>query len=182
MYPSMGYGCCGRRSGDARRLGSIMLLGHAAFGAGIGLWTAYQTQGMKRPRHLKPVVLVVGMLLDQPGLFAAAFGVEEYRREAHRQQGERRREQCPAEKQQQRTAIHRVTHHPVDAVLPQQPVGHRPGEGRELSTESGTAPDEQSSSGSPVGAMCEALMSRPPSPWRPTYAVSRWPQVWEKGG
>jgi len=48
MYPSMGYGCCGRRSGDARRLGSIMLLGHAAFGAGIGLWTAYQTQGMKR--------------------------------------------------------------------------------------------------------------------------------------
>ena len=48
MYPSMGYGCCGRHSGDARRLGSIMLLGHTAFGAGIGLWTAYQTQGMKR--------------------------------------------------------------------------------------------------------------------------------------
>ena len=48
MFPSMGYGCCGRHSGDARRLGSIMLLGHTAFGAGIGLWTGYQTQGMKR--------------------------------------------------------------------------------------------------------------------------------------
>jgi hypothetical protein len=39
MYPSMGYGCCGRRSGDAARLLRIMLLGHAAFGAGIGLST-----------------------------------------------------------------------------------------------------------------------------------------------
>jgi len=38
MYPSMGYGCCGRRSGDARRLVGSMLVGHAAFGAGIGLW------------------------------------------------------------------------------------------------------------------------------------------------
>ncbi len=46
MYPAMGYGCCGRRSGDARRLASIMLLGHAAFGVGIGMCTAYQTQGM----------------------------------------------------------------------------------------------------------------------------------------
>ena len=48
MFPSMGYGYCGRHSGDARRLGSIMLLGHTAFGAGIGVWTAYHTQGMKR--------------------------------------------------------------------------------------------------------------------------------------
>ena len=48
MFPSMGYGCCGRDSGDARRVRSIMLLGHTAFGARIGLWTAYQTQGMKR--------------------------------------------------------------------------------------------------------------------------------------
>jgi hypothetical protein len=40
MYPSMGYGCCGRKSGDARRLLGSMLLGHAAFGAGIGLWVA----------------------------------------------------------------------------------------------------------------------------------------------
>jgi hypothetical protein len=39
MYPSMGYGCCGRHSGDARRLVSLMLLGHVAFGAGIGLCT-----------------------------------------------------------------------------------------------------------------------------------------------
>ena len=40
MYPAMGYGCCGRRSGDAARLVRIMLLGHTAFGAGIGLWAA----------------------------------------------------------------------------------------------------------------------------------------------
>jgi hypothetical protein len=40
MYPSMGYGCCGRRSGDVRRLVGSMLVGHAAFGAGIGLWAA----------------------------------------------------------------------------------------------------------------------------------------------
>ena len=39
MYPSMGYGCCGRRSGDAARLLRIMLLGHGAFGAGLGLAT-----------------------------------------------------------------------------------------------------------------------------------------------
>jgi Protein of unknown function (DUF2938) len=41
LYPSMGYGCCARRSGDAARLVRIMLLGHTAFGAGIGLWTAF---------------------------------------------------------------------------------------------------------------------------------------------
>ena len=40
MYPSMGYGCCGRLSGDARRLLALMLLGHIAFGAGIGVWRA----------------------------------------------------------------------------------------------------------------------------------------------
>ena len=40
MYPSMGYGLGGRRSGDARRLVCSMLLGHAAFGAGIGLSAA----------------------------------------------------------------------------------------------------------------------------------------------
>jgi Protein of unknown function (DUF2938) len=40
MYPSMGYGCCGRQSGAAPRLVGSMLLGHAAFGAGIGLWAA----------------------------------------------------------------------------------------------------------------------------------------------
>jgi hypothetical protein len=40
MYPSMGYGCWGRGSGDVRRLVGSMLLGHTAFGAGIGLWAA----------------------------------------------------------------------------------------------------------------------------------------------
>ena len=48
MYPSMGYGCCGRHSGDARRLVSLMLLGHVAFGAGIGLCTGYPTHGVHR--------------------------------------------------------------------------------------------------------------------------------------
>lgn len=40
LYPSMGYGCCGRRADDARRLLRVMLLGHVAFGAGIGFGTA----------------------------------------------------------------------------------------------------------------------------------------------
>lgn len=53
MYPSMGYGCCGRHSGDARRLVSLMLLGHVAFGAGIGLCTGYQTRDMHRPRTFR---------------------------------------------------------------------------------------------------------------------------------
>ena len=38
MFPSMGYGPFGLKSGDAARLGRIMLLGHVAFGVGIGLW------------------------------------------------------------------------------------------------------------------------------------------------
>lgn len=37
MFPSLGYGWFGLRSGDAARLGRIMLLGHTAFGVGIGL-------------------------------------------------------------------------------------------------------------------------------------------------
>ena len=45
MYPSMGYGWCGLRSGDARRLVCSMLLGHAAFGAGIGVWGATRRTG-----------------------------------------------------------------------------------------------------------------------------------------
>jgi hypothetical protein len=45
MYPSMGYGVGGRRSGDARRLMCSMLLGHAAFGGGIGLWTSTRRTG-----------------------------------------------------------------------------------------------------------------------------------------
>jgi hypothetical protein len=47
MFPSMGYGVGGGRSQDARRMRSVMLLGHTAFGVGIGLCTAaYQTHGM----------------------------------------------------------------------------------------------------------------------------------------
>ena len=45
MYPSMGYGCCGRRSGDARRIVRAMFLGHVAFGAGIGAWKATRRMG-----------------------------------------------------------------------------------------------------------------------------------------
>jgi hypothetical protein len=46
MFPSMGYGFAGRRSGDARHMTSVMLLGHTAFGAGIGLCTlAHQARG-----------------------------------------------------------------------------------------------------------------------------------------
>jgi hypothetical protein len=41
MFPSMGYGWFGLRSGDAARLNRIMLLGHAAFGVGIGLWAPW---------------------------------------------------------------------------------------------------------------------------------------------
>jgi len=49
MFPSMGYGFAGRHSGDARRLSSMMLLGHTAFGAGIGLCSvACQARGRGR--------------------------------------------------------------------------------------------------------------------------------------
>jgi len=41
MFPSMGYGWFGLRSGEATRIGRIMLLGHIAFGMGIGLWAPY---------------------------------------------------------------------------------------------------------------------------------------------
>jgi Protein of unknown function (DUF2938) len=40
LYPSWGYGCFGLRSNEASRMVRIMLLGHIAFGGGIGLWTA----------------------------------------------------------------------------------------------------------------------------------------------
>jgi hypothetical protein len=39
MYPSWGLGPFALRSGEAARLLRIMLLGHTAFGAAIGLWT-----------------------------------------------------------------------------------------------------------------------------------------------
>ena len=37
LYPSLGYGCLGLQSGEAPRLLRIMLIGHAAFGLGIGI-------------------------------------------------------------------------------------------------------------------------------------------------
>lgn len=40
MYPAWGYGAFGRRDPNAARLARAMLLGHTAFGAAIGLWTA----------------------------------------------------------------------------------------------------------------------------------------------
>ena len=48
LYPSMGYGWFGLRSGEAARIGRIMLLGHAAFGVGIGLSAPYFAG--RRPR------------------------------------------------------------------------------------------------------------------------------------
>jgi hypothetical protein len=38
LFPSLGYGWFGLRSGEAARLDRIMLLGHTAFGVGIGVW------------------------------------------------------------------------------------------------------------------------------------------------
>jgi hypothetical protein len=40
LFPSLGYGPAGLRSGEAARLARIMLVGHTAFGAGIGLGAA----------------------------------------------------------------------------------------------------------------------------------------------
>jgi len=37
LFPSLGYGWFGLRTGDAARIDRIMLLGHTAFGIGIGL-------------------------------------------------------------------------------------------------------------------------------------------------
>jgi hypothetical protein len=39
MFPSMGYGPAGTRSGEAARMTRTMLIGHVAFGAGIAIWT-----------------------------------------------------------------------------------------------------------------------------------------------
>ena len=50
MFPSMGYGWFGLRSGDAARLGRIMLLGHIAFGVGIGVWAPRFAGGHPKPR------------------------------------------------------------------------------------------------------------------------------------
>ncbi len=39
LFPSLGYGWFGRRSGEADRMARSMLVGHLAFGAGIAFWT-----------------------------------------------------------------------------------------------------------------------------------------------
>ena len=49
MFPSMGYGWFGLRSGDAARINRIMLLGHTAFGVGIGLWAPRFAGRPQRP-------------------------------------------------------------------------------------------------------------------------------------
>jgi hypothetical protein len=49
MFPSMGYGWAGLRSGDAARLVRIMLLGHVAFGVGIGLGASCFAERRPRP-------------------------------------------------------------------------------------------------------------------------------------
>lgn len=49
MFPSMGYGRFGLRSGEAARINRIMLLGHAAFGLGIGLWAPHFAERQPRP-------------------------------------------------------------------------------------------------------------------------------------
>ena len=49
MFPSMGYGWFGLRSGDAARIDRIMLLGHLAFGVGIGLWAPRFAERRPRP-------------------------------------------------------------------------------------------------------------------------------------
>jgi hypothetical protein len=43
LFPCLGYGFLGLRSGEAARLARIMLLGHVAFGLGIGWGTALLT-------------------------------------------------------------------------------------------------------------------------------------------
>lgn len=50
MYPSWGLGAFASRSGEARRLTRIMLLGHSAFGAAIGLWTLLPAKRRGRPQ------------------------------------------------------------------------------------------------------------------------------------
>ncbi len=49
MFPSMGYGWFGLRTGEAARLNRIMFLGHAAFGIGIGLWAPRFAKRRPRP-------------------------------------------------------------------------------------------------------------------------------------
>lgn len=38
LFPSLGFGWFGLRSGEAARINRTMVLGHTAFGIGIGIW------------------------------------------------------------------------------------------------------------------------------------------------
>lgn len=49
LYPSLGYGPLGLRTGDAARIDRIMLLGHTAFGVGIAMWAPRFVE--RRPHH-----------------------------------------------------------------------------------------------------------------------------------
>ncbi len=49
LFPSLGYGWFGLRSGEAARLDRIMLVGHTAFGVGIGLWAPRFAKRRSRP-------------------------------------------------------------------------------------------------------------------------------------
>jgi Protein of unknown function (DUF2938) len=45
LYPAYGYGCCARRTGKSTQIVGAMLLGHLAFGAGIGFWSRMLLRG-----------------------------------------------------------------------------------------------------------------------------------------
>lgn len=51
MFPSMGYGYFGRRTDEAPRIFRIMIVGHTAFGLGIGI--AARRSGGGSPRGLR---------------------------------------------------------------------------------------------------------------------------------
>ncbi len=57
MFPSMGYGAAGRRSGEAARMTRSMLVGHVAFGAGIGIWAGRLIRGHATDASLGPRVV-----------------------------------------------------------------------------------------------------------------------------
>jgi hypothetical protein len=49
LFPSLGYGWLGLRTGDAARIFRIMFLGHTAFGVGIGLSAPRLAEPRSRP-------------------------------------------------------------------------------------------------------------------------------------
>jgi hypothetical protein len=48
MYPSWGYGAFAWRADDSARMARGMLLGHTAFGLGIGVWAAVLARSTRR--------------------------------------------------------------------------------------------------------------------------------------